>query len=61
MTTVRQLLDKKGEKIWSIHPDAAVFDAIAKMADVRWDAWTGLILEPIQTWNSAAVVGKRRQ
>jgi hypothetical protein len=27
---------------------------------VWWDAWTGLILEPIQTWNSAVVVGKRR-
>ena len=33
MTTVRQLLDQKGTKIWSIHPDATVFDAIAKMAD----------------------------
>jgi CBS domain-containing protein len=33
MTTVRQLLDQKGRKIWSIHPDATVFDAIAKMAE----------------------------
>jgi len=33
MTTVRQLLDQKGRNIWSIHPDATVFDAIAKMAD----------------------------
>ena len=33
MTTVRQLLDQKGRNIWSIHPDAAVFDAIAKMAE----------------------------
>jgi CBS domain-containing protein len=33
MTTVRQLLDQKGEQIWSIHPDATVFDAIAKMAE----------------------------
>ena len=33
MTTVRQLLDQKGTNIWSIHPDATVFDAIAKMAD----------------------------
>jgi len=32
MTTVRQLLDQKGRNIWSIHPDASVFDAIAKMA-----------------------------
>ena len=33
MTTVRQLLDQKGRKIWSIKPDASVFDAIAKMAE----------------------------
>ena len=33
MTTVRQLLDQKGGKIWSIDPDATVFDAIAKMAE----------------------------
>jgi len=33
MTTVRQLLDRKGSKLWSIHPDATVFDAIAKMAE----------------------------
>ena len=33
MTTVRQLLDQKGRKIWSIHPDAAVFDAVAEMAE----------------------------
>lgn len=33
MTTVRQLLDEKGRNIWSIHPDATVFDAIAKMAE----------------------------
>ena len=33
MTTVRQLLDQKGRKIWSIRPNATVFDAIAKMAE----------------------------
>jgi CBS domain-containing protein len=33
MTTVRQLLDQKGTNIWSIHPDATVFDAVAKMAE----------------------------
>ena len=33
MTTLRQLLDQKGTSIWSIHPDATVFDAIAKMAE----------------------------
>ena len=33
MTLVRQLLDHKGRKIWSVHPDATVFDAVAKMAE----------------------------
>jgi CBS domain-containing protein len=33
MTTLRQLLDQKGSDVWSISPDASVFDAIAKMAD----------------------------
>ena len=33
MTTVRRLLDQKGRKVCSIHPDATVFDAIAKMAE----------------------------
>ena len=33
MTTVEQLLDQKGRNIWSIHPDATVFDAVAKMAE----------------------------
>ena len=33
MTTVRQLLDQKGGKIWSIHPDTTVFDAVAEMAE----------------------------
>jgi CBS domain-containing protein len=33
VTTLRQLLDQKGRKTWSIHPDATVFDAIAKMAE----------------------------
>jgi CBS domain-containing protein len=33
MISIRQLLDQKGGKILSIHPDATVFDAIAKMAE----------------------------
>jgi CBS domain-containing protein len=33
VTTVRQLLDQKGRKVWSISPDATVFDAVAKMAE----------------------------
>ena len=30
METLRQLLDKKGYEVWSIHPDDSVFDAIIK-------------------------------
>jgi CBS domain-containing protein len=33
MISIRQLLDQKGGKLLSIHPDATVFDAIAKMAE----------------------------
>ncbi len=33
MVTIRQLLDQKGGEICSIHPDATVFDAVAKMAE----------------------------
>ncbi len=33
MTTLQQLLNQKGGKIWSTHPDATVFDAVAKMAE----------------------------
>jgi CBS domain-containing protein len=33
MTTVKQLLAYKGPEVFSIHPDATVYDAIKKMAD----------------------------
>jgi CBS domain-containing protein len=33
MVKIRQLLDQKGGKLCSIHPDATVFDAVAKMAE----------------------------
>ena len=33
MTTLQQLLNQKGRKIWSTHPNATVFDAVAKMAE----------------------------
>jgi CBS domain-containing protein len=33
MSTAQHILDQKGNNIWSIHPDATVFDAIAKMAE----------------------------
>jgi CBS domain-containing protein len=31
--TVSQLLDKKGHEIWSVTPDASVYDAVKLMAD----------------------------
>lgn len=33
MTTVKQLLAQKGQDLLAIHPNASVFDAIAKMAE----------------------------
>jgi CBS domain-containing protein len=33
MTTIRDLLADKGETVWSISPDASVYDAIKMMAD----------------------------
>jgi CBS domain-containing protein len=50
---MRQLLNQKGGKTWSIHPDATVFDAIAKMAEndvgslvvMEGDEFVGIITE----------------
>lgn len=33
MKTIRQLLDDKGTQIWSIDPDASVYDALVEMAE----------------------------
>ena len=33
MATIRQLLDKKGQAVFSIRPDETVYDSIKKMAD----------------------------
>jgi CBS domain-containing protein len=33
METVRQLLDDKGYQVWTIGPDALVYDAVALMAE----------------------------
>jgi CBS domain-containing protein len=33
MQTVRQLLQAKGSEVWTIGPDASVYDALALMAD----------------------------
>jgi CBS domain-containing protein len=33
MTTIRQLLDEKGQEVYSIAPDATVYDAIKEMSD----------------------------
>lgn len=53
MTTVRQLLDAKGDRVWSIAPDASVFQAIQEMAErevgalavMKGDALVGIISE----------------
>ena len=33
MATIRQLLDKKGQEVFSVRPDETVYDSIKKMAD----------------------------
>ena len=33
MKSARELLEAKGSDVWSVHPDAAVYDAIEMMAD----------------------------
>jgi len=33
MTTVKHVLDSKGRDVYSISPDASVFDALKRMAD----------------------------
>ncbi len=33
MATVQQVLDRKGQEVWSIHPRHSVYDAIQKMAE----------------------------
>lgn len=40
MATVRQLLEEKGHAVWSIAPDAAVYDAVALMAEQEIGALT---------------------
>ena len=35
MTTVQRLLQNKGHTVWSITPDASVFEAVQLMADKR--------------------------
>jgi CBS domain-containing protein len=53
MTTVRQLLDRKGRSIFSVDPDAPVLEAIRAMADhqvgallvMQGEALTGIVSE----------------
>lgn len=33
MTTIRQMLDRKGREIWSVTPETTVFDALTLMAE----------------------------
>ncbi|MEJ2375729.1 MAG: CBS domain-containing protein [Pseudolabrys sp.] len=32
--TIKHLLEQKGQNVWTIDPDATVFDALAKMAEM---------------------------
>ncbi|MCK5433375.1 MAG: CBS domain-containing protein, partial [Gammaproteobacteria bacterium] len=53
MNTVNQILDQKGRTVFTIEPDASVYDAIAMMADkqigalpvMEGDKLIGLITE----------------
>lgn len=53
MATVRQVLEEKGRTVWTIGPDASVYDAVALMAEkeigalpvVQDDRLVGLISE----------------
>ncbi|MDH3672406.1 MAG: CBS domain-containing protein [Gammaproteobacteria bacterium] len=47
METVRQLLDKKGHEVSSVHPHDSVFDAIKKMADAKIGALIVLVDDQI--------------
>jgi CBS domain-containing protein len=52
MTTVRQLLDQKGGNTWAIHPDATVFDAVAKMAEK--DIGSLVVMEGGSSWKDTS-------
>lgn len=47
MQTIKQLLEEKGGEVWSIGPDASVYDALALMADKSIGAL--LVMEGEQT------------
>lgn len=49
MITVREIIHKKGEQVWSVNSDASVFDALKMMADTN--AGTVLVM------NDGKVVG----
>jgi len=53
MVTVRQVMREKGENVWSVSPDATVFEAIQVMAEkgvgallvMEWSRLVGIISE----------------
>ena len=49
MTTVADLLDTKGRTVWSITPQASVFDALELMADRNIGAVLGTRRNPVGT------------
>ena len=69
MATVQHLLNQKGFSVYSIHPDATVFDAIAKMAEhdigsllvMDRDKLVGIFPSEIMRAMSYSKVGHPRQ
>ena len=61
MTTVRQLLDRKGRAIFSVQPQVPVLEAIRAMADhhvgallvMQGEALAGIVSPFISVWNPA--------
>jgi hypothetical protein len=47
MSYVKNILNRKGNSVWTISPDATVRTALTEMAEKAWARWwssTGIIL-----------------
>jgi CBS domain-containing protein len=54
MKTVKQILDSKGYQVWSIHPDATVFEALKLMGEREVGA-----LAVVQNGQLAGILSER--
>jgi CBS domain-containing protein len=54
MKTVKQILDSKGYQVWSIHPDATVFEALKLMGEKEVGA-----LAVVQNGRLAGILSER--